>query len=76
VLRRVVKDHSDIKKSPMMRTEISVWLLKESMIVRIRLAIRVVFPGMPQLCRLSHNPLRALAVRMECLQIDKVILSF
>jgi len=76
VLRRVVKDHSDIKKSPMMRTEISVWLLKENMIVRIRLAIRGIFPGTPRLCRMSHNPLRALAVRMGFLQIDRVILSF
>ncbi|PRE02403.1 hypothetical protein C6P77_07630 [Burkholderia ambifaria] len=55
MLRRVVKDHSDIKKSPMMRTEISVWLLKENAIVRIRQAIRVVYPGMSRLCRMSHN---------------------
>jgi hypothetical protein len=29
VLRRVVKDHSDIKKSPMMQTAVSVWDLKD-----------------------------------------------
>jgi hypothetical protein len=76
VLRRVVKDHSDIKKSLMMRTEISVWNLKENAIVRLRYAIRVVFPGMPRFFRMSHNPLRALAMCMGFLQIDRVILSF
>ncbi|RQR82198.1 hypothetical protein DID97_15150 [Burkholderia sp. Bp8977] len=29
MLRRVVKDHSDIKKSLMVRTAVSVWYLKE-----------------------------------------------
>ncbi|CAG9230874.1 hypothetical protein BVI434_720014 [Burkholderia vietnamiensis] len=29
MLRRVVKDHSDIKKSPMMQTAVSVWDLKD-----------------------------------------------
>jgi hypothetical protein len=60
VLRRVVKDHSDIKKSLMMRTKISVWNLKESTIGHSQLAIRDVFPGMPRLCRMSHNPFLAL----------------
>jgi hypothetical protein len=35
VLRRIVKDHSDIKKAPMMRLESSVWILKENTIVRV-----------------------------------------
>ena len=76
MLRRVVKDHSDIKKSPMMQTEISVCHLKENTIVRSRCVIRVVFPGMSATLSHGAQPLAGLMTRIECLQIDKVILSF
>ena len=76
MLRRVVKDHSDIKKSLMMRTKISVWNLKESTIGRSRLAIRDVFPGMTRLCRMSQTLFWHWWAHMECLQIDRLILSF
>jgi hypothetical protein len=39
VLRRVVKDHSDIKNVLMMRTNVSVWILKESAVIRDRSAL-------------------------------------
>ncbi|CAG9242394.1 hypothetical protein BDI4_120008 [Burkholderia diffusa] len=76
MLRRVVKDHSDIKKSLMMRTVISVWHLKENTIVRVQVVMRGVFIGMRRCFRMSHRPCRDLKVRIDPLQIDRIFLSF
>ena len=76
MLRRVVKDHSDIKNPAMMLTADSVWQLKESGIIRALRALPTIILRIRRFCRTTGNPLPALMLRLESLQITGIILSF
>ncbi|WP_244273029.1 hypothetical protein [Burkholderia lata] len=76
MLRRVVKDHSDIKNPAMMLTADSVWQLKESGIIRALHAPPTIIRRIRRLYRTTSNPLLALMLRIESLQITRIILSF
>nr|WP_256979163.1 hypothetical protein [Burkholderia sp. AU33423] len=76
MLRRVVKDHSDIKNPAMMLTADSVWQLKESAIIRALRALSTIIRRIRRLCRTTGNPLPVLMLRLESLQITGIILSF
>ncbi|MCA8252834.1 hypothetical protein LGM89_06135 [Burkholderia sp. AU31624] len=76
MLRRVVKDHSDIKKPAMMLTADSVWQLKENGIIRALRALTTIIHRISRLYRATGNPLPTLMLRLESLQITGIILSF
>jgi hypothetical protein len=56
VLRRVVKDHSDIKNPAMMLTADSVWQLKESGIIHALHAFPAIIRRIPCLSGVTLNP--------------------
>ncbi|WP_256990549.1 hypothetical protein [Burkholderia sp. HI2714] len=76
MLRRVVKDHSDIKNPAMMLTADSVWQLKESGIIRALRALSTIIRRICRFYRTTGNPLPAFVLRLESLQITGIILSF
>ncbi|MDN7874417.1 hypothetical protein [Burkholderia aenigmatica] len=76
MLRRVVKDHSDIKNPAMMLTADSVWQLKESGIICALRALRTIIRRIRRFSRTTRRPLLALMQRLESLQIAGIILSF
>ncbi|WP_256217900.1 hypothetical protein [Burkholderia contaminans] len=76
MLRRVVKDHSDIKKPAMMLTADSVWQLKENGIMRALRAPSTPIGRIRRFYRTTGNPLPVLMLRLESLQISRIILSF
>ncbi|WP_254607959.1 hypothetical protein [Burkholderia lata] len=76
MLRRVVKDHSDIKNPAMMLTADSVWQLKENGIIRELHALSAIISRIRRFYRTTSNPLLALMPRAESLQIAGIILSF
>jgi|OM-RGC.v1.034112052 hypothetical protein len=76
VLRRVVKDHSDIKKPAMMLMADSVWRLKENGIMRALRAPSTLIGRIRRFCRTTGNPLPVLVLHLESLQIAGIILSF
>ncbi|WP_241025114.1 hypothetical protein [Burkholderia sp. Ac-20384] len=76
MLRRVVKDHSDIKNPAMMLTADSVWQLKESGIIHALRAPLTIIRRIRRFYRTTGNPLLALMLRVESLQITRIILSF
>ncbi|WP_240202195.1 hypothetical protein [Burkholderia sp. LMG 13014] len=76
MLRRVVKDHSDIKNPAMMLTADSVWQLKESGIICALRALPAIIRRICRFSRTTRLPLLALIQRLESLQIDRIILSF
>ncbi|TPQ46163.1 hypothetical protein C2U71_09645 [Burkholderia ubonensis] len=75
MLRRVVKDHSDIKKSPMMRTAVSVWDLKErgARPYRQRQESRFVFAARAVILVARRSTKRRIARRILS---DRQIVSF
>ncbi|UXU89970.1 hypothetical protein [Burkholderia sp. S-53] len=76
MLRRVVKDHSDIKNPVMMRRPASVWHLKE--IRDYSCKVRFIGNTAPNILLFPHSA-EAFAVLMrrhESLQIDSIFLSF
>jgi len=75
VLRRVVKDHSDIKNPTMMRRADSVWDLKENGIIRARRALSAMSRRIFYFFRTAQKPFPVLAQRLESLHIDRIILS-
>ncbi|WP_423395308.1 hypothetical protein [Burkholderia sp. LMG 21824] len=76
MLRRVVKDHSDIKNPAMMLTAGSVWQLKESGNIRALHVLSTIIHRIGGFYRTTGNPLLAPASRLESLQIAGIILSF
>ncbi|WP_254603723.1 hypothetical protein [Burkholderia lata] len=76
MLRRVVKDHSDIKNPAMMLTADSVWQLKENGIIRALRALSTIIRRIHRFYRTTSNPLLVLVPRVESLQIARIILSF
>ncbi|WP_244115190.1 hypothetical protein [Burkholderia contaminans] len=76
MLRRVVKDHSDIKKPAMMLTADSVWQLKENGIMRALRARSTLIRRIRRFCLTTGNPLPVLMLHLESLQITGIILSF
>jgi len=76
VLRRVVKDHSDIKNPAMMLTADSVWQLKENGIIRVLHLLSTIIRRIRRFYRTTSNPLLVLMPRAESLQIAGIILSF
>ncbi|MDR0246638.1 MAG: hypothetical protein LBJ65_34020 [Burkholderia sp.] len=56
MLRRVVKDHSDIKNPAMMRWAASVWHLKESGIIRARCALSAMLRRVFYFPRITWKP--------------------
>ncbi|WP_244912136.1 hypothetical protein [Burkholderia aenigmatica] len=76
MLRRVVKDHSDIKNHAMMLTADSVWQLKESGIICALRALRATIRRIRGFSSTTRRPLLALMQRLESLQIAGIILSF
>ncbi|WP_256946773.1 MULTISPECIES: hypothetical protein [Burkholderia] len=76
MLRRVVKDHSDIKKPAMMLTADSVWQLKENGIIHALRALSTIIRRIRRFYRTTSNPLLAMMLRHEILQITGIILSF
>ncbi|WP_241019912.1 hypothetical protein [Burkholderia sp. Ac-20345] len=76
MLRRVVKDHSDIKNPAMMLTADSVWQLKENGIIRALHALSAIIRRIRRFYRTTSNPLLVLMSRAESLQIAGIILSF
>ncbi|WP_412527202.1 hypothetical protein [Burkholderia lata] len=76
MLRRVVKDHSDIKNPAIMLTADSVWQLKENGIIRALRALSTIIRRIRRFYRTTGNPLPASMLRLESLQIAGIILSF
>ncbi|MCA8275706.1 hypothetical protein LGN17_24820 [Burkholderia sp. AU30280] len=76
MLRRVVKDHSDIKNPAMMLTADSVWKLKECGNIRALHAPSAIIHRIGGFYRTTGNSLLALTPRVESLQIAGIILSF
>ncbi|NTZ85177.1 hypothetical protein FCJ61_19755 [Burkholderia metallica] len=56
MLRRVVKDHSDIKNPAMMRRVDSVWNLKENGIIRARWALSAMSRRIFYFSRTTQKP--------------------
>ncbi|RQS17509.1 hypothetical protein DIE03_37140 [Burkholderia sp. Bp8992] len=56
MLRRVVKDHSDIKNPAMMRRAASVWHLKENGIIRTRCALSAMLRQIFYFSRMTQQP--------------------
>ncbi|WP_155640007.1 hypothetical protein [Burkholderia territorii] len=76
MLRRVVKDHSDIKKSLMMRTTISVWDLKEKRMFESGSYRGINILELRRVLHISRSGRRVFESRAKTLQIDRSFLSF
>jgi len=76
VLRRVVKDHSDIKNPAMMRRAASVWHLKENGIIRARCVLSAMPRRIFYFFANNDEAFTALMQHAQHLQIDRIFLSF